>query len=74
LTGGLIGISLIWEGLMTPFITVKETCSLLKISRQTVYEWMRSGKLKAVKAGRLVRIRREDLESFLKEWRPGKKR
>lgn len=59
---------------MTPFITVKETCSLLKISRQTVYEWMRSGKLKAVKAGRLVRIRREDLESFLKEWRPGKKR
>lgn len=58
---------------MTPFITVKETCSLLKISRQTVYEWMKSGKLKAVKAGRLVRIRREDLDSFLKEWRPGKK-
>ena len=57
---------------MTSFITIRETCSLLKISRQTVYEWMKSGKLKAVKAGRLVRIRREDLESFLKEWRPGK--
>jgi len=58
---------------MTPFITVRETCSLLKVSRQTVYEWMKSGKLKAVKAGRLVRIRKEDLENFLKEWRPGKK-
>ena len=58
---------------MTAFITVRETCTLLKVSRQTVYEWMKSGRLKAVKAGRLVRIRVEDLESFLKEWRPGRK-
>jgi len=57
---------------MTAFVTVRETCALLKVSRQTVYEWMKSGKLKAVKAGRLVRIRVEDLESFLKAWRPGK--
>ncbi len=58
---------------MTAFVTVRETCALLKVSRQTVYEWMKSGKLKAVKAGRLVRIRVEDLDSFLKEWRPGRK-
>jgi excisionase family DNA binding protein len=58
---------------MTAFVTVRETCTLLKVSRQTVYEWMKSGNLKAVKAGRLVRIRAEDLESFLKEWRPGRK-
>ena len=57
---------------MTAFVTVREACALLKVSRQTVYEWMKSGKLKAVKAGRLVRIRTEDLESFLKAWRPGK--
>jgi excisionase family DNA binding protein len=37
----------------------------LRISRLTVGDWLRSGKLIGVKVGRLWRIRESDLEAFL---------
>lgn len=48
-------------------LTPEEAAARLKISRVTVGDWLRSGKLKGVKVGRLWRIRESDLETFLKE-------
>ncbi|MCX5888253.1 MAG: helix-turn-helix domain-containing protein [Deltaproteobacteria bacterium] len=48
-------------------LTPEETAARLKISRLTLGDWLRSGKLKGVKVGRLWRVRESDLEAFLKE-------
>ncbi len=39
----------------------------LNVSRGSVREWLRTGKLKARKAGSQWRIREEDVEEFLKK-------
>jgi len=45
----------------------KEAAELLGISRHTLYEWIVRRKIPHLKVGRLVKFRREDLESWLKE-------
>jgi len=47
------------------FYTPEEVAGILKVNPKTVLRWIREGKLKAVKAGRLWRVREEDLEAFL---------
>ncbi len=47
-------------------LTPEEAAARLKISRLTIGDWLRSGKLKGVKVGRLWRVREIDLEAFLK--------
>lgn len=39
--------------------------ALLKTTRSTLYRWIRQGRLRAMKAGRQWRFRREDLRRFL---------
>ncbi len=51
---------------MDEFLTLKEVTEILKVSRQTVYRWISSGELRSIKIGKLVRIRKKDLEKFLK--------
>lgn len=51
------------ERLLTP----RETAERLAVSKGSVREWLRVGKLKGLKAGRLWRIREQDLEEFLKK-------
>lgn len=48
-------------------LTPEEAAARLKISRLTFGDWLRSGKIKGVKVGRLWRVRESDLEAFLKE-------
>ena len=50
------------DNLLTP----EDVAAWLHISRLTVGNWLRSGKLKGVKVGRLWRVRESDLENFLK--------
>jgi excisionase family DNA binding protein len=50
------------DNLLTP----EDVAARLHISRLTVGNWLRSGKLKGVKVGRLWRVRESDLETFLK--------
>ncbi len=50
---------------METIYTPEELAKKLKASRRTVYRWIEKGDLKAFKAGKLVRITREDLEAFL---------
>ncbi len=47
-------------------LTPEEVADRLHISRLTVGNWLRSGKLKGIKVGRLWRVRESDLEAFLK--------
>ncbi len=47
------------------YLTPDEVASLLQVSRQVVYNWVNDGRLRAVKAGRTVRIPRYALEAFL---------
>jgi len=51
------------EMLLTP----KEVAEELRVSKQSVSRWLRSGKLKGVKAGTLWRVKEEDLQEFIKE-------
>jgi excisionase family DNA binding protein len=48
-------------GMMTP----EEVAAEIRVTRRTVYEWLRSGKLLGLRAGRSWRVRREDLNAFL---------
>ena len=47
------------------YLTPQEVADKLVIKNRTVLEWLRTGKLKGVKAGKVWRIRESDLEEFL---------
>src|SRR5215212_4947783 len=46
--------------------TAEEIAAELHVTRRTVYEWLRSGRLRGVRAGRGWRIRPEDVDTFLR--------
>ncbi|MEP0418059.1 MAG: helix-turn-helix domain-containing protein [Cyclobacteriaceae bacterium] len=52
-------------------LTIADTCSLLKVSKMTLYQHIRSGKLKKIRIGynsrSPVRFRRMDLEKFINQ-------
>jgi excisionase family DNA binding protein len=45
--------------------TLAEIENLLRVTRRTVYRWIKAGKLKAFKAGREYRVTEEALRDFL---------
>lgn len=47
------------------FYTIAEVAEMLKVSEGGVRKWLKTGKLKGVKLGRIWRIRKSDLEEFL---------
>ena len=49
----------------TRFLTVSEVATALRVSNMTVYRLVSSGELPAVRVGRLVRLRTEDVEAYL---------
>jgi excisionase family DNA binding protein len=50
------------EKLFTP----EDAAKALLVKPETLRGWLRTGKLKGVKVGRLWRVRETDLEAFLK--------
>lgn len=50
-------------------LTPKEVAEFLKLNILTVYEYMRSGKILAIKLGRNYRILDSDLKDFIKNHR-----
>lgn len=49
------------------YLTVKDVCKILDRNKRTIYAYIRSGQLKAVKPGGHVFIIKEsDLEEFIK--------
>lgn len=45
--------------------TIEEVVDILHVTRRSVYSYIKSGKLKAVKIGKYWRITQENLEEFL---------
>ncbi len=54
------------------FLTIRDICDLLKVSRATVSRWILSRRLPSNKIGRLVRVSSRDLGVFV-EGRPQRK-
>lgn len=54
------------EKLLGRLFTVEEAADLLRVETQTIYKWIREGKLTCIKlAGTTVRIREDDLKLFI---------
>ncbi len=47
-------------------LTIEDAAKALIVKPETLRGWLRTGKIKGVKVGRLWRIRESDLEAFLK--------
>ena len=47
-------------------LSVREACSLLKISKRKFYDLVRSGQVKAVRIGRALRFERNELSRFIR--------
>jgi excisionase family DNA binding protein len=52
-------------------LTPAEVIDYLRVNVRTVYRLMRTGELPAVRVGRQWRIRRSDLDSWLRQPQPG---
>jgi excisionase family DNA binding protein len=46
-------------------LTPAQVAERLQVTERTVYTWLRGGRLRGLRAGRLWRVREEDLEAFL---------
>ncbi|MBU4175178.1 MAG: helix-turn-helix domain-containing protein [Actinobacteria bacterium] len=46
-------------------LSPKEVADILSVTPGAVRNWVRNGQLRAYKAGRLIRVRPEDVEAFL---------
>lgn len=46
----------------TKWLTISEACNYLEISEQTMFRWMRSGKITYYKVGKSTRFKEEDLD------------
>lgn len=49
------------------YYSIEEVAKTLKVAYLTVYRWIQAKKLIAYKAGKQYRIKKENLDSFLKE-------
>ncbi|MFU8785885.1 MAG: helix-turn-helix domain-containing protein [Candidatus Izemoplasmataceae bacterium] len=45
--------------------TIEEVTKILKVTQRTVYNYIKSGELKAIKVGKYWRVRHTELERFL---------
>ena len=54
---------------MNGILTVRQIAEKLQVNTETVYRWLRDGKLSGYRANRLWRIAEQDLEAFLKQRR-----
>jgi excisionase family DNA binding protein len=48
------------------YYTVEESAAKLKISKYTVWKYIKSGQLKAAKIGKIYRISESQLDEFMK--------
>lgn len=48
------------------YFSIEEVAKTLKVSYITVYKWIRAKKLPSFKAGKQYRIKKADLDNFIK--------
>lgn len=56
--------------ILPAFFTPQEVASMLRVSRRSVYNWMRAGKLPASKVGDTWRVSQRQLDAFLEAGKP----
>ena len=49
------------------YLTVKEITAELRVSKYTVWRWIKTGKLVGYKIGREFLVRREDYDNFVQQ-------
>lgn len=49
---------------MEKLYTPEEVADALRVTRRSVYEWLKSGRLRGLRAGNRWRIRGEDVDAF----------
>jgi excisionase family DNA binding protein len=59
------------DSVQEEYYTVKEVADRLKVTRQAVYDWIRDGRLRAVKVGRRTRVPGSAVTEFLQPIQPG---
>lgn len=50
------------------YYSIEEVAKMLKVAYLTVYRWIQAKTLVALKAGKQYRIRKEDIDIFLKSY------
>lgn len=51
------------------FYTPEELATMLKVTRQAIYNWIQEGRMEAVRIGRTVRIPADEVDRLLREGR-----
>lgn len=51
--------------------TINETAKILRVSRRTIFTYLKDGKLHGFKVGRTVRIKPDELRRFMNELENG---
>ena len=46
------------------YLTIKETCELLRVSRQTLYNWIQKDKIRYLKIDKEIRIPKEQFKEM----------
>lgn len=49
------------------YYSIEEVAKMLKVAYLTVYRWVQTKKLIALKAGKQYRIKKEELDKFMKD-------
>lgn len=49
------------------YYTIQEVSELFKVAYLTVYRWIKEGKLEAYKFGKKYKIKKTDIDKFVKE-------
>lgn len=47
------------------FLTVQEVANILKVTKMTIYRYIKAGKITAYKVGKDFRINKEEFDKFL---------
>ena len=53
--------------MITKIYTLKQVADLLQVSRQTIYNYIKAGKLQATATGKEYRVTNEQLEAFIQD-------
>lgn len=51
------------------YYSITEVATLVKVTYLTVYRWIQAKKLPAYKIGKQYRIKKEDLDAFIKSYK-----
>lgn len=54
------------------YITPEEAAAVFKVTTKTIREWIRLGRLKGVKIGKIWRIKETDFKAFIAQLEKGK--